>query len=533
MTLLDAAAPRSEAGMVKDAEVPEGQSVRNDAAATNDGNDADVRPLDEIPFKAVVGTLAGVMAAMFMAALDGTIIGTAMPRVIAELDGVEHYAAATTVYMIASTVVLPIVGKLSDQFGRKPFLLVGVAIFMTGSALCGAAESMTQLVLFRGLQGLGAGFSQAMAFTTIADLFPPAQRGRITGFMGAIFGLSSVAGPAIGGFLTDGPGWRWCFYVNVPVGAVAFMILLLSYPKRSASSEARPRIDWAGATALVLALIPVLVALSSGGRDFAWGSPEILAMLGAGLVFTAAFLVIERRAAEPILPLSMFRHSVVWTSSLAATLISVSMFGASMFIPLFIQGVVGASATKSGAVMTPMMLAMIFSSVVSGQLMSRRQRYKANALVGAIVTTAGLVLLAGMGSTTSYAAALRNMIVLGLGLGATMPVFTLAIQNVVAAKELGVATSSVQFLRSLGGSVGGAVFGAVLAHRLGSPPMGGSMTSLGSLGSSSIASGPAREALAAALQPIFSSAAILAFIAVVTTLFLKDVPLKGRAPRAP
>lgn len=493
--------------------------------ATETAPAPDAAPLvgeGEIPFKAVAGTLAGVMAAMFMASLDGTIVGTAMPRVITELHGLEHYAAVTTVYMLASTVSVPIVGKLSDQLGRKPFLLAGVLVFVVGSFLCGAATTMTQLVLFRGLQGLGAGFSQAMAFTTIADLFPPAQRGRISGFMGAVFGLSSVAGPAVGGFLTDGPGWRWCFLVNVPIGLVALAILWFSYPARPARSGPPPRIDWAGAGALVFAVVPLLVALSSGGRDFAWGSPEVLTLFAAGAAFSVAFIVIERRAQEAILPLPLFRDRVVWTSSLGATLVSVAMFGATMFIPLFIQGVVGTSATKSGAVMTPMMLAMIATSIASGQVMTRRRRYKANALFGVVVTAAGLVLLAVMDEGTSYAVVLRNMIVFGVGLGATMPVFTLSVQNAVEPRDLGVATSSVQFLRSLGGSVGGAVFGAVLADRLGADAH--ALTAL---------TAGARSALAQSLQVVFGLAAGVVVLAVVTTLLLPDALLKDsvKGPR--
>jgi len=419
----------------------------------------------ELPPRVVLASMAGVVAAMLMAALDGTIVGTAMPRVIADLQGFEHYAAVTTVYMLASTVVVPIVGKLSDIYGRKPFLLVGVAIFVIGSALCGAATTMTWLVAARGFQGIGAGFSQAMAFTTIADLYPPSKRGRISGVMGAVFGLSSIIGPAVGGLLTDGPGWRWCFYVNIPVGLIAFLILFFAFPHMVAHREHKPQIDWLGAATLVSGVIPLLLALSWGGRDYPWSSPTVVGLLAVGVVMTAAFLFVQTRAPEPLIPPALFRQRIVWTSSLAATLTSVAMFGTLLFIPLFIQGVVGRSATESGAVMTPMMFSLIGSSIVAGQLITRLGKYRTLAIIGVSITALGMGLLAQMDVTTTYGTVLRNMMIMGIGLGVTMPVFNLAVQNAVDPQHVGVATSSVQFLRSIGGSVGAAVFGAILSNR--------------------------------------------------------------------
>ena len=419
----------------------------------------------ELHPRVVVASMAGVIAAMLMAALDGTIVGTAMPHVIADLHGFEHYAAVTTVYMLASTTIVPIVGKLSDLYGRRPFLLAGVAIFVVASALCGAAATMTQLVVFRGLQGIGAGFSQAMAFTTIADLFPPARRGRIAGIMGAVFGLSSVIGPAIGGFLTDGPGWRWCFYVNVPTGIAAFGILYFAFPHRVAEKKHRPTIDWLGALTLVLSVVPLLLALSWGGRDYSWTSATIVALLSGGLAMAVVFFAVERRAPEAILPPALFRNRVVWTSAATSTVLSFAMFGTLLFIPLFIQGVIGTSAARSGAVMTPMMFAIIAASIGAGQLITRLGRYRALAIGGVLVTSAGLFLLAGMTVTTTYGTVLRNMMIVGVGLGITMPVFMIAAQNAVAVTDVGIATSAIQFTRSMGGSVGAAIFGAVLSNR--------------------------------------------------------------------
>jgi EmrB/QacA subfamily drug resistance transporter len=416
----------------------------------------------------VFASMAGVVAAMLMASLDGTIVGTAMPRVIAELRGFEHYTAVTTVYLLASTTVVPIVGKLSDLYGRKLFLLAGVAIFVVGSALCGAATTMPQLIAFRGLQGLGAGFSQAMAFTTIADLFPPARRGRVTGVMGSVFGFSSVIGPAVGGYLTDGPGWRWCFYVNVPVGLAAFAILFFAFPHLVARTRKRPSIDWLGALTLVLAVVPLLLALSWGGRDYAWTSPLIASLLTGGIVMTGVFLGVESRAKEAILPPSLFKNTVVWTSAAASAVLFFAMFGSLLFIPLFIQGVIGSSAARSGAVLTPMMFALIGASMVSGQMITRTGKYKAIAMVGVAITACGLLLLALMDVGTTYGTVLRNMMVVGVGLGLTMPVFTIAAQNAVDISRVGMVTSAIQFTRSMGGTIGAAIFGAVLSNRFAS-----------------------------------------------------------------
>ena len=420
---------------------------------------------EELSPRIVLMSTIGVAAVLLLAALDGTIVGTAMPQVIADLQGFEHYAAVTTTYMLAATVVLPIVGKLSDMYGRKPFLLVGVAIFVGASALCGTAATMTQLIVFRGIQGFGGGIAQGMAFTTIADLYPPARRGRATGLMGAVFGLASVIGPAIGGFLTDGPGWRWCFYVNLPIGLAAFALLFFVFPHIEPNAKADRRIDWLGATTLVLGVVPLLLALSWGGRDYPWASTEVLSLVTVGLVMTALFLVVQSRTPHAIIPLSLFRHRVVWSASAAAMLIALAMFGSILFIPLFIQGVVGRSATQSGAVMTPMMFALIAASIVAGQVMTRTGRYRIVGIGGVTVTAIGMFLLSRMDTSTTYSAVVTNMVIVGLGLGFTMPVFNLAVQNAVDISQVGVATSSMQFLRSIGGSIGAAAFGAVMTAR--------------------------------------------------------------------
>lgn len=522
-------------------------------------------PVDELPRRQLIATLAGVMMAMLLGALDQTIVGTAMPRVIADLHGFEQYGWVVTAYLVTSTAVVPIAGKLSDIYGRKLFLLAGVMVFLAGSVVCGASQTMTQLVIFRGIQGLGAGLTQAMAFTTIADLFPPARRGRVSGLFGAVFGLSSVIGPTVGGFLTDGPGWRWVFYVNIPLGLLSLATLYFFFPTMRRVHDTRPKIDVLGAITLVLAVVPLLVALSWGGREYAWSSLTVVGLLVFAAAMTALFLRTEMHAPEPIIPLSLFKNRIVAVSVVLAGLTSVGMFGTVLFIPLFIQGVIGTNATKSGAVMTPMMLSMIVTSIGSGQLISRLGRYRIFAITGIVTTTFGLFLLSRMGVDTTYGIVVRNMIVLGFGLGQTMPVFTLAVQNAVSQKQVGTATSSTQFFRSMGGALGAAIFGSVMAGRFSSsfrevlspevaqaiPPAAlaridnpqallaqgpAALQSLAGTGPQSQAIAQelfraVRLALAMALHDVFFAATMVLAVAVVLVFFLKDIPLRGGRQR--
>lgn len=502
----------------------------------------------EISPRVVVASMAGIIAVMLLAALDGTIVGTAMPRIIAELNGFNHYAAVTTAYMLAATVPVPIVGKLSDLYGRKPFLLAGVAIFVLGSALCGFATSMLGLVLARGLQGIGGGISQGMAFTTVADLYPPTRRGRVSGVLGSVFGLASVIGPAVGGFLTDGPGWRWCFFVNLPIGVVAFGVLYGYFPHIVAKRERR-QVDWKGAVTLVLAVVPILLALSWGGREYPWASSQIVGLLGGGLVMAAVFVALQFRTPDAIMPPSLFRNRVVWTASAAATCVAIGMFGSLVFIPLFIQSVIGKSAAQSGAVSTPMMFCLIGASMVAGQLMTRSGRYKALAVAGVSMTTVGMVLLAIMTVDTSYSTVLVNMMVLGTGLGTTMPVFNIAVQNAVSYAELGVATSTLTFLRSIGGSLGASLFGAILSNRY--PPtlhagLAGAPAAVASPAALAIVENPqalmnpeiasripealsrvVRAALGASLHEMFVFGAVVVAVSIVFAALLVDIPLRS------
>jgi EmrB/QacA subfamily drug resistance transporter len=439
------------------------RSLPDEGARNEDANA--LHSFEELPRKQVTATLVGVMIALFMAALDQTIVGTAMPRIISDLQGFDLYAWTVTAYLLTSTAIVPIAGKIGDLYGRKALLLIGVAVFILASILCGVAQSMLQLIAFRGAQGMGAGLTFSMAFTTIADLFPPARRARVTGLFGAVFGLASILGPAAGGFLTDGPGWRWVFYVNVPIGLVAIGALVFFYP-RVRPRHARPVIiDFPGGLALTLVVVPLLLALSWGGHEYAWSSLPILGLLVLSVVMAAVFVLIERRAAEPIIPLSLFKNPIVAVIIAATMLTSAGMYGTLLFIPLFIQAVLGTSATQSGAVLTPMMLSMVVSSIGAGQILARVGKYRYLAIGGVAIATLGMGLLAIMDADVTYPTIVRNVIIIGFGLGVTMPIFPLAVQNAVPHEIVGVASATSQFFRSMGGALGSAVFGALLANR--------------------------------------------------------------------
>ena len=419
---------------------------------------------DQLSRRQRVVTMAGVMLGLFLAALDQTIVGTAMPRIIADLHGFEHYAWVFTAYMLASTASAPIFGKLSDVFGRKWLFIGGVGLFLVASALCGISQSMIQLIAFRGLQGVGAGILFSNAFTVIGDLFPAAERGKWTGLFAGIFGLASIIGPVLGGYLTDTLSWRWTFYVNVPLGLIALVGLVVFFPVVRPARAGRP-IDWAGAGALLLFVVPMLLAFSWAGTEYAWGSPQILGLFGFTIAAFGLFLWVEQRAPEPILPLGLFRNRTFALSMLSLFLVGLAMFGVIMFLPLFIQGVIGETATQSGAVLTPMMLSLVVASALSGQVLSRTGRYRYQAAFGFLLLAVGMFLLGQMGADTDKATVIRNMIVVGLGIGITMPLFTIIVQNALPYQFLGVATASTQFFRSIGGTIGVAIFGSLLGTR--------------------------------------------------------------------
>lgn len=495
-----------------------------------------MKTYQELPKTQLYGTLAGLMLTLLLAALDQTIVGTAMPRIIAQLDGFERYAWVTTAYLLTSTIAVPVAGKLSDMYGRKFFLVAGSGAFVAFSALCGAAgdlpaflgDGMNQLILFRALQGLAGGMVMGMVFTVIGDLFPPAVRGRYQGLFSGIWGIASVLGPTLGGWITDHYSWRWVFYVNLPVGLLALTALVVAFPHVEAPPRSG-RVDYAGIFTLVGWIVPLLLALTFV-TELGWTHPLILGMLIGAAAMLALFLVVEAKAQNAILPLTLFRNRVFAVSAVVVFLVSVCMFGAMMFVPLFMQAVLGVSATSSGNLLTPLMLMVVAGSIVSGQLVSRLGSYKIFSVVGLAVMVGGMVLMAHMGLDTTRWEVIRNMMTLGAGLGLTMPLYTLIVQNSVDRSQMGVATAATQFFRSIGGTVGAAVLGTVmLTQYRAHVPNGDSnplrlVQSMQSLSAADLAG--IKLALVSSLDSVFWIGAVLALVAFLVNLGLEDRPLR-------
>ncbi|APV44820.1 drug resistance transporter, EmrB/QacA subfamily [Dehalogenimonas formicexedens] len=414
--------------------------------------------------------LAGVMLSMILASLDQTIVATAMPRIVEEFQGLSHLSWVFTSYMLATAVTVPIYGKLTDMFGRRNLLLLAVLIFLAGSMLSGIAQNMTQLIYFRAIQGVGSGAIMVNAFSVIGDLFPPAQRGKVQGLFGAVFGITSVAGPLLGGWLTDNFSWRWIFYVNVPVGIAALAVIFAGMvPKINNPHEVKNRsIDYIGAILLTATLVPLLLALTWGGSQYAWGSVEIVGLLIMAFVALIAFTWRETKAKDPVISLSLFKNRVFTVSIIATFLASLGMFGSILFIPVFAQGVAGFSATNSGLILMPMMISIVVGSMTAGQIMSRTGNYKIMAIAGMAIATTGMLLFSQINETTTQVSLILRMIVMGIGLGFTMPVFTVAVQNAFAHAKLGQVTAGIQLFRTVGATVGGAVLGGVMNAQLAS-----------------------------------------------------------------
>lgn len=429
-------------------------------------------------------TLAALMVVFLLGALDQTVVSTAMPRIIAQLNGLNLYPWVTTAYLLASTVMVPIYGKLGDQFGRKAVLVTGIALFLAGSWLCGLSGEpflggflgggMMQLIAFRALQGLGGAALFTSAFAIIADMYAPAERGKFSGLFGAVFGLSSVLGPVIGGFFTDHgtvtllghvvEGWRWVFYVNVPLGLLSLFMLIVRMP--AVAHHARGKVDLWGALLVVGFTTPLLLALSWGGQTYPWASAPILGLFALSALCLGLLLAVERGNPDAILPLDLFGNRVFSVANLAAFTIGMAFLGVIMFLPLFMQLVQGVSATHSGLSMLPLMAGLILASVTSGQLVSRTGRYKSYMVVGAATLALGMFLLSRIKADTSTFDLGWRMFVVGLGLGPSQSLYNLAVQNAVDPGRMGVATSSSQFFRQIGSTLGVAIFGTLLTHHL-------------------------------------------------------------------
>jgi EmrB/QacA subfamily drug resistance transporter len=519
--------------------------------------------LRSLPRRELVMTFAGVMLAMLLSSLDQTVVGTAMPRIIADLGGFSHYTWVTTAYIIASAVTIPITGRLTDMYGRKFFYIAGLIIFLIASFACGLSYTMTQIVVFRGIQGIGAGIMMANAFTVIGDLFPPAERGKYQGFVTGVFGLSSIIGPALGGFITDTLSWHWVFFINIPFGIAIILIFLFFFPHFRPSTR-KHKIDFAGVATMIMAVVPAMLALTWGGVEYPWGSAQIMGMFAFSALMLVSFILIERGNKEPIIPLGLFNNRVVTVSALVIFLTGFGMFGAIIFTPLFFQGVLGATATASGSFLTPMMLGIVGGSLISGQLLSRTGgHYRLQGVVGISVMALGMGLLSGMNTETSYATAVVNISATGFGLGITMPLYTIAIQNAVPYNLLGVATSSSAFFRSIGGSVGLAVMGSVMNNRFASGMAGGlpatmkammpaqALTALSSSPQALVSPeaqrqlkaileglGPQgvalykqllqvlKQSLGSALSKVFFVGLLVLIVAFIVNLFIREIPLR-------
>ncbi len=512
-------------------------------------------------------TMVGVMLAMFLSSLDQTVVSTAMPRIIADLGGFDRYTWVTTSYLVASTSVLPIVGRLTDIYGRKWFFVVAIGVFLIGSVLAGLSQTMTQLIFFRAIQGLGGGSVMAIAFVSVGDLFPPAERGKSQGYLAAVFALSSILGPTLGGLITDQLSWHWIFYINLPLGVPVIFLFIFFFPQIR-RTDAKPKLDYIGVVTLMLAVVPLMLALSWGGVQYRWSSVEVVGLLAFSGAMGILFLIVESRAEEPIVPLSLFRNRVVACSLVTIFLTGFAMFGGIIFVPLYSQGVLGNSATSSGSIMTPMMLGMVVGAMLSGQALSRfGGHYRIQGLIGLGVLAVGLFLVSRMTAETGYTITVLNLVLMGFGLGTTFPTYTIAVQNAVPYRFMGVATSSAQFFRSIGGLLGLSILGSVLTNRFASrlsesvPQEVGQVLPQERL--SVLARNPQelvsleaqvrlqeifneagpqgaalleqlmealRASLSFAIGDVFSIAMVAILIAWATTLFLKEEPLRGRNP---
>jgi EmrB/QacA subfamily drug resistance transporter len=484
-----------------------------------------------LPIRQKITIMLAVMSGMLLAALDQTIVSTALPRIVSELHGLKELSWVVTAYLLTSTITVPISGKLSDIYGRKKLFLLAILIFVAGSALSGLSQNMAELIGFRALQGIGAGMLMSNAFAVIGDLFSPKERGRWQGIIGGVFGLASVIGPLLGGYLTDHASWRWNFYINVPVGILAFF-MISSYMPHIESDNKNQRIDYAGAGLLAGGLSSLLLGFVWGGNQYAWGSFEIIGIFALAAVLLLGFGLVEHRhAKDPILPLDLFKNSTFRLSMLIVFLIGIAMFGAILYIPLFAQDVLGRTATNSGVLLTPMVLSLVFVSIIAGQVVSRTGRYKAMAVLGTGAITGGLLWLSRIGVNTTSSQLTARMIVVGVGLGLAMPIFNLIVQNAFPHSRLGIATASTQLFRSIGATIGVAVLGSILNNRLAQHlanlHSGAAITAsqLSSVDPRTITA-PVKSALASSISEVFLLGGLVVSLAFFASWFLREIPLK-------
>jgi EmrB/QacA subfamily drug resistance transporter len=500
----------------------------------------------ELSHRQILTVLTGVMAGMLLAALDQSIVGTALPRIVSELGGLDKLSWVVTAYLLTSTAVTPLWGKVSDLYGRRKVFQAAIGIFVVGSMLSGVAQTMTQLIAFRAFQGIGGGGLFAIALAIIGDVIPPRERGRYQGYFGAVFGVSSVAGPLLGGWFTDGPGWRWIFYINVPIGIAALAITssALKLPVRRREHA----IDYAGAAAIVASVTCLLLYLNWRGPDHGWGEPVALVLAVAAVAFAALFVWIESRAAEPILPLHLFRNAIFRVGNAFGFLSGMVLFGTIIFLPLYLQAVKGFSPTESGLALLPAVIGIFSTSITAGQLITRTGRYKIYPVLGGLILIGAMLGLTRLTAGTPYWEVALAVYVWGAGIGLTMQTILTAVQNAVDYRDLGTATGAVTFFRQIGGAIGAAAFGAMLSSRLAthlSDAFGGHLPPGAASDANNVQAirhltGPIRarvlDAFSSALDDVFLVGVPIVVLAFLVALTLKEIPLRsgaGTAPAAP